>query len=680
MCLFNLVFFFALLFFLPFSLSSSQQTNKRCLDGAISYNNGNFSKALAIYKKAGDAGDIEGYLNLAVIFKDLGQYDLAIRVLNKFCPHTGTTDARLLHLLGRLYYLNNEPDKAILILRKFLERYPSDEETLINLGLCYEDKQDTDTARVFFQKAVALNNSNVSAHLSLADLYYKKEQFTKAIDEYKLANVFDASIINIQKTVAEILLKLGSTHEALKLYRKIKLVEPSNTYVEAMIRQLSSQINQEYLTREVDTQTLKRAKKMVFVKPFPSVNSIVFVRVGLIKKSSHAEFKCSGPFEVTGEDAKSPLYKGVEGKSYIISKNTEGKMIIANDETASFVINTKVLLRPLRPEATLTLFNVKVGEHNFWSNQKDRSYRGVLEITIDTGGLNIVNILNLEEYLYSVVPSEMSSSWPPEALKAQAVTARTEALAKLKRHKSEGFDFCPEVHCQAYTGVEQESQATSDAVDQTRGVVMKYAGKFIDAVYSSNCGGHTQDNIFNKAAAFPYLKGIVDADEPAGAHALCSPLEMEYWIKEPPEELYCNLSEFARNSSFRWVRIYRADELDQLVNMSSEVGRISKILVINRQKSGHISSIKIIGEKKSYKVDKEYTIRKVLGNLRSSMFKIEVKYDANKKPGQFIFYGGGWGHGVGMCQSGACGMAKRRKGYKEILQHYFKGAELSSVY
>jgi stage II sporulation protein D len=670
----------ALLFFLPLSLSFSQQTSKRCLDGAIYYNNGHFAKALALYKKSGDAGDIQGYLNVAVIFKDLGQYGLAIQVLKKFFSPTDTLDARLLRLLGRLYYLNNEPDQAIVVLRKLLEQHPTDEETLINLGLCYEDKQDIDTARKFFQKAIVVDNSNVAAHLSLADLYYKKEELSKAIDEYKIVSSFDASIIGIQKIIAQILLKLGSTQEALSLYRKIKLVEPANASVDDMIRQLSAQIDREYFTREQDSQTLKRAKKMVLVKPFPFVKDIVFVRVGLINKSSHVEFKCSGPFEIMSQGTGAPANKGAAGRNYAISQGLDGKAAVSEGSTGICVIDKTVLLRPLTQESTLTLFNVKSGEHHFWSNQKDRSYRGILEINVEQGEISVVNILNLEEYLYSVVPSEMSSSWPQEALKAQAVTARTEALAKLKRHKSEGFDFCPEVHCQAYAGVEQESKATSEAVDQTRGVIMKFEGKFIDAVYSSNCGGHTQDNIFNKVTAFPYLRGVIDADSPVYDHAVFSPLEMEYWLKEPPTELFCNLSEFSRNSSFRWVRIYNASELNQLVNMSADVGKVSKILVLNRQRSGHISSIEIVGGKKSLRVEKEYNIRKILGNLRSSMFKVEIKYDADKKPAQFIFYGGGWGHGVGMCQSGACGMAKRGKEYKEILRHYFQGTALSQVY
>ncbi|MFA5119316.1 MAG: SpoIID/LytB domain-containing protein [Candidatus Omnitrophota bacterium] len=679
---FRVIIFFliALLFFLPLPLSYSQQTNKKGIDASIYYNNGHFSKAAALYKRSGDAGDTEGYLNVAVIFKDLGQYPLAIQVLNKFFSPAGSTDTRLLHLLGRLYYLNNEPDRAIVVLRKLLKQRPKDEETLINLGLCYEDKSDSGTAREFFQKAIAVNNSNVAAHLSLADLYYKKEELSKAIDEYKLVNTFDASITGIQKIIAQILFKLGQTHEALKFYRKVKLVEPANTSVDDIIRQLSAQIDREYLTREVDAQKLKRAKKAVFVKPFPFVKDIVFVRVGLIGRSSHVEFKCSGAFEIIGQDQGVPSGRGAAGKDYTIANDPAGKFVISEGKTQICVIGKSVLLRPFARESTLTLFNVKAGEHNFWSNQKDRSYRGNLEINVESGEISVVNILNLEEYLYSVVPSEMSPSWPPEALKAQAVTARTEALAKLKRHKPEGFDFCPEVHCQAYAGVEQESKATGEAVDQTRGLILKYGGKFIDAVYSSNCGGHTQDNIFNKASAFPYLKGVIDADEPGDAHAVCSPLEMEYWIKEPPVELFCNLSEFSKNSSFRWVRIYGASELSRLVNMTADVGNINKILVLKRQQSGHVGSVEIIGDKKSLRVDKEYNIRKILGNLRGSMFKIEIKYDADKKPAQFIFYGGGWGHGVGMCQSGACGMAKRGKGYKEILRHYFQGTELSQMY
>jgi SpoIID/LytB domain protein len=112
----------------------------------------------------------------------------------------------------------------------------------------------------------------------------------------------------------------------------------------------------------------------------------------------------------------------------------------------------------------------------------------------------------------------------------------------------------------------------------------------------------------------------------------------------------------------------------------ADLGDISKIIVLKRQRSGHINTIKIIGTKSSYIIEKELNIRKILGNLRSSMFKIELKLSKDARPQQFVFYGGGWGHGAGMCQAGACGMAKQGKDYKQILRHYYRGVEFKKIY
>jgi len=138
----------------------------------------------------------------------------------------------------------------------------------------------------------------------------------------------------------------------------------------------------------------------------------------------------------------------------------------------------------------------------FWGRQEDRSYRGVIEVKAFASKVKAVNALSMEEYLYGVVPSEMSASWPLEALKAQAIAARSEAIHKLGRHKEDGYDFCAEVHCQSYSGVERETAQTNMAVDETRGQVLCFEGKPIDAVYSSCCGGHTQDNIFGSEIGY----------------------------------------------------------------------------------------------------------------------------------------------------------------------------------
>jgi SpoIID/LytB domain protein len=323
-------------------------------------------------------------------------------------------------------------------------------------------------------------------------------------------------------------------------------------------------------------------------------------------------------------------------------------------------------------------------------NQSDRSYRGTIEINAAKNGLTLINIVNLEEYLYSVLPSEMPANWPKEAQKAQAIAGRSEAMKKLGRHKDDGFDFCAEVHCQAYSGVEQETDQTNRAVDETRGLIIVYKNEPIDALYSSNCGGHTQDNIFGNSKEIPYLKGRPDILDEKGSNFPLPPLEFEYWLTQPPQGILCDTSEYSprsctqgrgsRNSSFRWVRIYNYDEIKEMLAKFTDFGQIQKIIVTKRNKSGHVTEVKIIGSNTAYILEKELNIRSALGNLRSSMFKVETKNDYNGKPEQFIFYGGGFGHGVGMCQSGAYGLANLGKNYKEILNHYFGAIEFKKVY
>ncbi|MCX5707526.1 MAG: SpoIID/LytB domain-containing protein [Candidatus Omnitrophica bacterium] len=344
------------------------------------------------------------------------------------------------------------------------------------------------------------------------------------------------------------------------------------------------------------------------------------------------------------------------------------------------VVDEPVVVRPEKPEGTVTLFDVKFGSNNFWSSAEDRSYRGEMELSIDNGIIKIINVLSVEEYLYGVVPAEMPTNWPQEALKAQAVAARSETVAKLGRHRSDGFDLCAEVHCQVYSGVEKETELGNMAVDSTRGMILEYNSKAVDAIYSSNCGGHTQDNIFGDKEAVAYFTGIEDMDETRKPVFPLSPFEMESWLKDPPAGIYCNIPEYSKLSGFRWIRIYSAQQLRKMIDNFSAVGEIKRIVVTRRNPSGHVDKLKIVGLDSSCVIEKELNIRKVLGNLRSSMFKVETKYGKNHAPKDFIFYGGGWGHGVGMCQAGSCGMSKLGKSYQEILRHYFSRAHLKKIY
>ena len=444
--------------------------------------------------------------------------------------------------------------------------------------------------------------------------------------------------------------------------------------------QIRQELGKEYFEKEKAKRRLSKERKLVFVKPAAKTKKMVYVKIGLVRTDGSVEFKCSTNFTVKTRGNQILVGQGLAGESYTILHSGENKLLITNEKKENMIIDESVVINPAKPEGTVTIFDVKFGKNNFWSSSEDRSYRGKMEVSIDNGIIKIINILSLEEYLYGVVPAEMPANWPLEALKAQAVAARSESIAKLGRHRSDGFDLCAEVHCQVYSGVEKETQLSNMAVDLTRGIILEYGSKAVDAIYSSGCGGHTQDNIFGSPGAAPYFTGTVDSNDGQKLVFPLSPFELESWLKDPPSGIYCNIPEYNKPSNFRWVRIYSPEQLRQMIDKVSGVGEIRKIIILKRNKSGHVDKLKIVGTESTSIIEKELNIRRALGNLRSSMFKVEIRFGQDRLPKEFVFYGGGWGHGVGMCQAGSCGMAKAGKIYQEILQHYFSLAHLKKAY
>ncbi|MCM8792121.1 MAG: SpoIID/LytB domain-containing protein [Candidatus Omnitrophica bacterium] len=655
------------------SLSADNLNFNEDIEEAVeAYNNGNFYKAIKAYKMVADSNNLQGYLNLAVIFKDLGYYEMAIKILEK-AKVKFPQDLKILTLLGRIYFLSHRIDKAIDILNKILEIEPDDLEANINLGLCYAEKGLDSEAERYYQKAILLNRDSIVAHISLADLYLRKGKIQEASEEYRKVSLIDTSILNAQKILAELLFKLGNLEDSLRLYQKIILYQPHDRLIKTRIAQIHNRLGKEFFEKERQRVTLQRKRKKVFVKPFGEISGIPLLRIGLMQRVSSVEFKCSSPFEVRRKSGHSEVFNGLKDEIYLISKSADNKIVISSKRQQKYIDNDSILIKPKEPEGTITIFNITLGEDNFWARKDDRSYRGVIEIKLDRWGIKVINIVSLEEYLYSVVPSEMPYKWPKEALKAQSIVARTVAMKKLGRHKKEGFDLCAQVHCQVYSGVEQETETTNKIVDETRGIIMVYDNKPIDALYSSNCGGHTQDNIFGSNKEIPYLKGRSDLLGEEELVFPLSPLQLEFWFKQPPQAILCR-----DGTNFRWIRIYSYQEIKEILDKIADFGQIQKIVITRRNRSGHVTQLKIVGSNTTYVLEKELNIRTALGNLRSSMFKVEIKKDAEGKPLQFIFYGGGFGHGVGMCQSGAKALANLGKNYKEILNHYF-GKEIEFI-
>ena len=340
------------------------------------------------------------------------------------------------------------------------------------------------------------------------------------------------------------------------------------------------------------------------------------------------------------------------------------------------------------------VIDMPVGEGYHWQGKKTQVFRGNLELLIDRQRrLSVVNVLPLETYLRGVVPSEMSGGFPPEALKAQAIVARSEVLAKAGRnHLDEGFDICATAHCQVYGGISKEDERTSAAVTETAGLVLKVGGEIADAVYSGVCGGHTENNdAIWDGAPQPHLRGIYDG--PGKPDLLRGLLQRDdvvaKWVQAKPP-VYCNTVSTPVSAAlqytrkyFRWqVKTSRAD-LEKSIRTATgrQFGQLLDIVPVQRGVSGRIRRLRIVGSRASFEIEKELAIRQALSDntLYSSCFTVE-KIGRGSAPEAFVLHGAGWGHGVGMCQTGAAMMAQQGSTFEQIIRHYYAGAELGKAY
>jgi stage II sporulation protein D len=284
--------------------------------------------------------------------------------------------------------------------------------------------------------------------------------------------------------------------------------------------------------------------------------------------------------------------------------------------------NDKVyMIEPENPESFVSVNN--------------KPYRGCLLIypNFTKNNFSIINVADLEDYLKSVVPSEMPSSWPKESLKAQSIAARSYALANLGKHNSEGYDVKPTTEDQVYSGIASEAQTTNIAIDETKGIVAKHNGKVITAYFHSTSGGITElaENVWNSAV--PFLKSVLDIDT-------SSP--------------YIN-----------WKRAYNAAELEERLKKSNKnIGYLVNLLPIAFAPSGRTSYLLVSGSQSTLLLTGE-ELRHIL-NLPSTLFKLECTQDG------YSFVGRGFGHGLGLSQWGAKALAEQGYNAEEILSYYYK--------
>ena len=359
----------------------------------------------------------------------------------------------------------------------------------------------------------------------------------------------------------------------------------------------------------------------------------------------------------------------------------------------------ELTFRPENEEATFTLSDVPIGVKFHWERRESQTFRGVLHLMVDEDKILVINRLPVEDYLASVISSEMKSTCSLEYLKASAVISRswlfaqlehrrlqkqqhhaffafkktdTEAIRWYDREEHQLFDVCADDHCQRYQGITRAlGSRAEEAVRATRGEILCSDGTICDARFSKCCGGRTNE--------FEYCWDNVH-------HSYLESVEDPYCHIEDPHTLQNILNDYDLETTdfYEWTVDYTQEELNRLITdrLKMDFGQIVDLRPVEVSPSGHLSRLLIVGTQRSFTIGKELEIRRVLSDthLKSSCCTVERLEVEERVPARFRLHGRGWGHGVGLCQIGAAVMADQGFGYRSILQHYYRGAEIVKSY
>ncbi|MFA6457040.1 MAG: SpoIID/LytB domain-containing protein [Bacteroidota bacterium] len=437
------------------------------------------------------------------------------------------------------------------------------------------------------------------------------------------------------------------------------------------------------------------------------ISSEPVIAVGIIQRSE----RISGELRQKYRIAQDVIVTGAFSAAI---KN--GEVILYGGKEIELLRGKEIVFSPLNG-GEFTLHEVTIGLQFHWERKEDQTFQGSLRLLATRNGITAVNVIPVEEYLVSVISSEMSASAPMELLKAHAITSRSWLVAMLEMKKKfsnlgipsqrtitteteliryydredhELFDVCADDHCQRYQGITKDvSRSATDAILQTRGTFLVYDGEICDARFSKSCGGLSEPFHTTWAETpVPYLMPVPCSRQNHYA-PLSSQAGSEQWILSSPEA-FCNTSDgeilqqilpsFDQETTdfFRWTVNYTIQELSDIINKKSGIdfGTVQELVPVHRGPSGRITRLKIIGTKRTLIVGKELEIRRWLSpsHLYSSAFVVQKKDDA------FILRGAGWGHGVGLCQIGAAVMAVSGFSAEEIVLHYFRNVELRKLY
>lgn len=424
------------------------------------------------------------------------------------------------------------------------------------------------------------------------------------------------------------------------------------------------------------------------------------VDVGILI-APQVEFELQGEFRCNGQPVTAKSRVSIEGNSLQYNGTVS--------EELAFV--------PTADECRFVLYDVLIGVNFHWQRRENQTFKGELRFIVENGQVRAINRLFIEDYLVSVISSEMSATSSLEFLKAHTVISRSWLYAQLHRKERVQaavlgretpdevvrwyaredhtlFDLCADDHCQRYQGLTRAiNPNVQAAVKATENLVLKYDGEVCDARFSKCCGGVTErfsacweDVDYEYLQAFrdtPHKEPLPPLETEEGARAWIESTPDAFCSSVAPEVLSQVLNNYDRetNDFYRWQVEYSQEELSRLVAERSGIdfGLIEELQPVERGASGRLVKLRIVGSRAVRVVGKELEIRRWLSptHLYSSAFVV----DKIERQGTicFLLKGAGWGHGVGLCQIGAAVMGERGCSYEDILRHYYPGALLAPV-
>ncbi|MGM0501990.1 MAG: SpoIID/LytB domain-containing protein [Bacillota bacterium] len=637
-----------------------EKLNQLLTEAKQEYYQGDYKSSIEKYQKIiANSDSIAARDNLAALYQEQGNYQLAIEHYQKLLEQTDKSEYRF--SLAVAYYNTNQLSKAKEEFEKITKQDDLDKDYLFQEAYYYlaliETRADNyQLAKDYLKQSLDAKEWSLG-YKKLGEIEFSQHNYQQAIKYYEKALNLDGSLKGVNKEISLAYLETEQLEQAAKYLQQAKRESATDEVVKQKIAELKPDYPQYFEADTTEPVTREDIPDEVEFKDItPLQNQGQELRIGIMTQQERIFFRVGSDFKVLVEDKV--VAQGSKGELAVARMNDGAAQLKIGDKKIDF---SKAVTIKATEYAPLLMHQVEYGAGYYWGGRRDMQYRGALEIRAQGQGFNAINIVPLEAYLMSVVPSEMSASWPLEALKVQSVAARSYTLANLDKHSNKSYDLCSTVHCAAYRGIDWEHPRTNQAVQETAGEIMTYNSKPINAVYSANSGGHTENSEDVWNFEVPYLKGVsTQIEHPAFPLA---PAELKRWLQEIPDS-YSQDQQYTKKSHYRWQREVGVEYLES----SLEVEDIQQIIPTNRGVGGSVEAVLVTGAEEERKI--KSGLRYKFGGLRSNRFWIQPQYE-NGELVSFIFYGGGWGHNVGMDQVAVASMADNGLDYQRILKHFY---------